>query len=113
MPKICISLAPSSFDDLLVLLRSVNKKTNDFVEVRFDYMNRSDIKEVLSKKILEKVRNRAIFTLRPKSEGGNFMDNPLERVKILKILGLAYPMLLDVEFNLLKENRGLTTFFQQ
>jgi 3-dehydroquinate dehydratase-1 len=113
MPKICISLAPSSFEDLLVLLGSVNKKTNDFVEVRFDYMNKRDIQEVIAKKILEKVRSRAIFTLRPISEGGNFMDNPSERVKILKILGLAYPMLLDVEFNLLKENKGLTTFIQQ
>jgi 3-dehydroquinate dehydratase-1 len=113
LPKICVSLAPSSSNDLLVLLHKVNKNAANFVEIRFDYLHSGEIQKVLTEKVLREVRNRAIFTLRPNSEGGYFVDDSLERAKVLKILGLAYPMLLDVEFNLLKENRELTAFFRQ
>lgn len=113
LPKICVSLAPYSLHELTILAAKAIKQEADFVEIRFDYMPISDIKKAATELSSMDLCHRAIFTLRSRSEGGNFMDSSSERVKILEMLGLLNPMLLDVEFNTLKGNKSLMNFIQR
>jgi 3-dehydroquinate dehydratase I len=110
LEKICVSLAASSSDELSILLKRSIKEGADYVEIRFDFLNPEEIEKVLKRVITKDICKRAVFTLRPHSEGGYFTDELTERTKFLQKLALFNPMLLDVEFNLLKENNLLMNF---
>lgn len=113
MEKICASLAASTSDELSILVkRSINEGA-DYVEIRFDFLQPPDIQKALKQVITKEICRRAIFTLRPYSEGGHFSDDLAQRTKLLQLLALSRPMLLDVEFNLLKENNLLLSFLDK
>jgi 3-dehydroquinate dehydratase I len=113
LAKICVSLAASTSDELSSLIkRSINEGA-DYVEIRFDYLQPGDIRKVLKQVITKDICRRAIFTLRPHCEGGHFSDDLTERTEFLQLLALSEPMLLDVEFNLLKENNSLSSFLNR
>jgi 3-dehydroquinate dehydratase-1 len=113
LAKICVSLAASTSDELSSLIkRSINEGA-DYVEIRFDYLQPGDIRKVLKQVITKEICRRAIFTLRPHCEGGHFSDDLTERTEFLQLLALSEPMLLDVEFNLLKENNSLLSFLNR
>lgn len=111
MDKICVSLAASSSDELSILLRRAIEEGADYVEIRFDFLQSAEIQKVLTQVITKEIHRRAVFTLRPLSEGGHFSDDLTMRARFLRKLALSNPMLLDVEFNLLKENSILWKFF--
>lgn len=111
MDKICVSLAASSSDELSILLRRAIVEGADYVEIRFDFLQSAEIQKVLTRVISKEIHRRAVFTLRPLSEGGHFSDDLTKRSRFLRKLALSNPMLLDVEFNMLKENSILWNFF--
>lgn len=97
-PKLCVSIATP---DLTVLKRNLERafdrvKPADFAEIRFDAINASDIKDAL--KVVEPYKERSIFTLRTKRQGGDYLGSEKEYGKLVVELGSAGPMLLDVEF---------------
>jgi 3-dehydroquinate dehydratase-1 len=83
----------------------------DFVEIRFDFLMTSDIPESL--KIVESIRNRAVFTLRSGQQNGNFVGKNEDRIFWLKQLALSQPMLLDIELHTLRDNDELVDFFTE
>jgi 3-dehydroquinate dehydratase I len=110
LDKICVSLAASSSDELSILLKRSIEEGADYVEIRFDFLRPAEIQKVLKRVITKDICRRAVFTLRPHSEGGYFSDDLAERTKFLQKLALFKPMLLDVELSLLQENNLLLNF---
>jgi len=80
------------------------------VEIRFDHLIYKDIDHALE--ISKKIKNRAIFTLRSKDEGGFFEGDLDEQISLLEKIGLTKPMLLDIEITVLKKDKGLRKFLQ-
>jgi 3-dehydroquinate dehydratase-1 len=95
-----------------LLRRSINKaflSGADYIEIRFDSLNLSCIEQAV--KIAESVREKSIFTLRSSEEGGKFQGKIGDRILWLKKLSVARPMLLDVEYNTIKDNHDLIQHF--
>ncbi|MDQ5869305.1 MAG: type I 3-dehydroquinate dehydratase [Thermoproteota archaeon] len=113
MDKICVSLAALSPEDHSILLQTATQEGSDYVEIRFDYLHPLDIQRALTELVHKKICRRSVFILRPRSEGRNFSDNESELVELFKKIALGGPMLLDVEFNTIKENIGLLYFLEQ
>lgn len=113
MEKICVSLAASTSDELSILVKRSIYEGADYIEIRFDFLQPPDIQKALKQVITKEICRRAIFTLRPYSEGGHFSDELAKRTRLLRLLALSRPMLLDVEFNLLKENNLLLGFLNK
>jgi len=107
--KTCVSIAETTPKKLKQTLKIALKKS-DYVEIRFDFLKREQIPQVLEnvKKDLKKI----VCTLRPKSEGGKFTGNEKERIAILKLIAEYNPFLLDVEFNTMKRNRNLVKYLK-
>jgi len=80
------------------------------VEIRFDHLIYKDIDHALE--ISKKIKNRAIFTLRSKDEGGFFEGDLDEQISLLEKIGLTKPMLLDIEITVLKKDKGLRKFLK-
>ena len=110
MNKICVSLAAPSKK---VLLHHVDRALNesaDFVEIRFDFLEPKDIETVLDE--LKLIANRAIFTLRPVSSGGNFSGTFNERIVLLKKMASFSPMLIDIEFETILHDTNIIDYFK-
>jgi 3-dehydroquinate dehydratase-1 len=109
--KVCVSLATNSVDKLPGLIASALQKRADFVEIRFDHDIYKNIDQALV--ITSKIRNKAIFTLRSKEEGGSFDGSNRERISLLEKMAMIRPMLLDVEISTLKKDRGIGQFLSE
>lgn len=83
----------------------------DFVEIRFDFLMPTDMYESL--KIVESIKNRAVFTLRSVQQNGKFIGKKEDRIFWLKQLALSQPMLLDIELHTLRDNDELVDFFTE
>jgi len=108
--KVCVTLAADSVDKLPSLFSKATKKEANYVEIRFDYMIYKDIDSALV--ISSEIKNRAIFTLRSKKEGGFFDGTPKEQVSLLMKMARAKPMLLDIEFSILKKDSEFRRFLK-
>ena len=108
--KVCVSLATDSVDRLPSLINRAIQRGADYVEIRFDHLIYKDIDHALE--ISKKIKNRAIFTLRSKDEGGFFEGDLDEQISLLEKIGLTKPMLLDIEITVLKKDKGLRKFLQ-
>jgi 3-dehydroquinate dehydratase-1 len=106
----CVSIGEKNPKKLKTVLKKALSKS-DFVEIRFDYLKKSDIPKVLedSKKSL----SRCVCTLRPKSEGGLFIGKEDERKSILKLIAEYNPYLLDVEFNTIQKDKKLAAYLKK
>lgn len=111
MPKICVSIAAENLEQLEKNLTEAQDSPADFLEVRFDFLKTSDFGEALQ--IADKIKGRAIYTLRDESELGKYRGNYEEKAFWLTRLADARPMLLDIEFNTLKYNHNLWHYFQK
>ena len=80
------------------------------MEIRFDFLHLTDIENAL--RLVENFKSKAVFTFRSKEEGGKFRGSNKDRITLLKKLSLSRPMLLDVEFNTIKNNRNLLRFLR-
>jgi 3-dehydroquinate dehydratase-1 len=107
--RTCISIAEKTPQKMKQVLNTALKKS-DYVEIRFDFLKIEQIPIALE--IIKKDLNKAVCTLRPKTEGGKFSGNEKERVAILKLIAEYNPMLLDVEFNTLKNNSSLVKYLK-
>lgn len=107
--KTCVTLAESSPARLSSILKNALRRS-DYVELRFDFMSPTKIPIALN--LVKKDLDRCIFTLRPRSEGGKFSGNEKNRISILKLLAEYNPLLLDVEYNTIKNNRNLFRYLK-
>ena len=105
--KTCVSIAETTPHKTKRTLRIALKKS-DYVEVRFDFLKMEQIPETLE--LIKKDLKNIVCTLRPKTEGGEFLGNEKERIAILKLIAEYNPFLLDVEFNTLKRNSSLVKY---
>jgi 3-dehydroquinate dehydratase-1 len=107
--RICVSIGAKTIKELS---SSINKALDisDFLEIRFDFLDQSEISS--SMKIIESIKSRSIFTLRSREQQGNFKGNEFERLKLLKMLYDANPMLLDVEYDTMIANNSLNNYLK-
>jgi len=106
--KVCVSLATDSVYELPTLISRAIHKGADYVEIRFDHKIYNNIDYAL--KVSSKIKNKAIFTLRSKDEGGFFKGNYREHISLLRKMAKTKPMLLDIEIAILKQDKDLRKF---
>ncbi len=83
----------------------------DYVEIRFDYLNLSEMDEALT--IANQVNGKAVYTFRSPEQGGQFKGNISERIAFLEKLSSSKPMLLDVELDTIKSNDNLADYLEE
>jgi len=110
-PKICVSIGPED-------AKSIEKEADrafqlgaDYVEIRFDFLNPDLLPAALN--AAKGIRDRTVFTLRAKSEGGMFSGSEENRLHWLYRLVELEPMLIDVELDTLKKNDELADFLER
>ena len=111
MSKICVSIA---VEDLKVLKKQIDEAFSsgaDYIEIRFDFLKLSDIKQALS--ITAKVKTKSIFTLRSSEQRGKFKGSASDQIFWLKKLSAAKPMLLDVELDTIKGNDDFAYYIKK
>ena len=108
--KTCVSIGEKNPKKLRTILRKALLKS-DFVEIRFDYLKKSDIPIVLEN--TRKSISRCVCTLRPRSEGGLFIGKETERKSILRLIAEYNPFLLDVEFNTIQKDKKLAVYLKK
>ncbi len=107
--KTCVSIAEKT--PLKVgQTAKIALRRSDYIEVRFDFLKINDIPKTLE--LVKKDLGRIVCTLRPKSEGGQFLGSEKERIALIKLIAKYDPYLLDVEFNAIKKNVALAKFLE-
>jgi 3-dehydroquinate dehydratase I len=109
--RICVSIAPKD-------AKSIEKEADrafglgaDYIEIRFDFLNPDLLSEALE--AAKGIKDRTVFTLRPRTEGGMFAGSEQSRLHWLYRLAEQEPMLLDVELDTLKKNDELADFLEK
>jgi 3-dehydroquinate dehydratase-1 len=108
--KICVSIAS---DDASSILKNADRAFRlgaDYVEVRFDFVNPDLLPNALQ--AAKKIKDRSIFTLRSKFQGGVFVGSERDRLQWLYRFAEEEPMLLDVELDTLQKNDDLADFLE-
>lgn len=103
--KICVSLPPQRMEDLRNLINRVKDYNPAFIEVRLDYLetiSREEIREVLSADL-----ERCILTCRSIRQGGLFKGDEETRLRLLEEIVGLHPGYMDMELEVLRENRYL------
>jgi 3-dehydroquinate dehydratase I len=111
LSKICVSIAASDLEQLKIQIKQAFNFGADYVEIRFDFLNLSDLEEALS--IANAVNKKAVYTLRSSEQGGQFKGNTFERITWLEKLSSSKPMLLDVELYTIKCNNNLADYLKE
>ncbi len=107
--KICVSLGTSDISLLKNLVSDSFSNNADFIEVRFDYFDKSNMNQVLE--VVLDHKERAVYTCRAPNEGGKYAGIETDRVSTLRRLAAFRPMLLDVEYKTMTENEDLIDQF--
>lgn len=109
-PRICVSIGPED-------VKSIEKEADrafqlgaDYVEIRFDFLKPDSLPAALN--AATGIKDRTVYTLRPKSEGGMFSGSEESRLHWLCRLVEQEPMLVDVELDTLKKNDELADFLE-
>jgi 3-dehydroquinate dehydratase-1 len=110
-PRICVSIAPEDAKSIIKEAERAFGNGADYVEIRFDFLNPDLLPEALQ--AARPIRDRTVFTLRSRTEGGMFASNEKNRLHWLYRLAEQEPMLLDVELDTLKKNDELTDFLER
>jgi len=100
--KICTPVVGKTLDEFLDNLKKT-ENVSDFVELRVDYIEKLKPEDIGI--IYEAKSKEAIFTCRPKNEGGRFAGSENERIEIFnsaKNLDFEY---IDIELETLKINQ--------
>lgn len=111
LSKICVSIAARNIEQLKMQINQAFSFGADYVEIRFDFLNLSDMNEALS--IANQVNRKAVYTLRSPEQGGQFKGNTSERIACLEKLSCSMPMLLDVELDTIKSNDILAHYLNE
>ena len=107
--RICVSIGAKTIKELSSSIKKA-LDLSDFLEIRFDFLEQSDLSSAI--KITNLVKSRSVFTLRPLKQRGKFRGNEIERIEILKKLYDVHPMLLDVEYDTIINNTSLNNYLQ-
>ena len=107
--RICVSIGAKTIKELSSSIKKA-LELSDFLEIRFDFFEQSDLSSAI--KITNLVKSRSVFTLRPLKQRGKFRGNEIERIEILKKLYDVHPMLLDVEYDTIINNTSLNNYLQ-
>lgn len=108
LAKICVSLAEASTANLAAQAKKAFDSGADFIEARLDFLAPAEV--VKAADSIDK--DRAVLTLRSKSQGGRFSGTEEERVRLLRKLAEKKPMLLDVELETLQANDNLADYLE-
>lgn len=111
MINICASIPAEDPESLRDKINRAFSFGANYIEIRFDFLNLSDMEQTL--KIAENVREKAIFTLRTSTEGGKFKGDNNDRMMWLEKLSIAKPMLVDIEYNTIKDNDDLANYLKK
>lgn len=109
--RICVSIAPENAKSIVKEAHRAFELGADYVEVRFDFLNPDLLPEALQ--AARGIKDRTVFTLRSRSEGGMFASTEENRLRWLYRLADQEPMLLDVELDTLKKNDELADFLEK
>lgn len=108
--RICVSIAPKD-------VKSIEKEADrafglgaDYVEIRFDFLDPDLLPKALE--AANGIKDKTVFTLRSRSEGGMFAGSEQNRLHWLNRLADQEPMLLDVELDTIKKNDKLADFLE-
>ena len=110
MAKICVSIAEESVGKLKDQMKLAFEAGADFVEVRFDFLKPNEVMPAVD--LIGEDRGRCVFTLRSKEQGGRFSGTEEERMRLLRKLAEAKPMLVDVELHTLQANDNLADYLE-
>jgi 3-dehydroquinate dehydratase-1 len=108
LAKICASLAAENASDLAAQAKNAFDLGADFIEARLDFIAPEHVMQAADG--IDK--DRAVFTLRSKTQGGRFSGTEEERVKLLRKLAEKRPMLVDVELETLQANDNLADYLE-
>ncbi len=108
--KICASITPEDAQSIRKQADYAFELGADYVEIRFDFLKPEQLQSAI--KAAKDIKDRAVFTLRSKDQGGKFAGSEPDRVKWLHRLAEQKPMLLDVELSTLRENDELADFLE-
>jgi 3-dehydroquinate dehydratase I len=109
--RICVSIAPEDAKSIIKEAHRALELGADYLEVRFDFLNPDLLLEALE--AARAIKDRTVFTLRTRSEGGMFASTEENRLHWLYRLAEQEPMLLDVELATLKKNDELADFLEK
>ena len=109
--RICASIAPEDANSVLKNADRAFDFGADYVEIRFDFVNSDLLPETLQ--AAKRIKDRAVYTLRSKIQGGVFAGSERERLQWLYRLAEEEPMLLDVELDTLQKNDDLADFLER
>ena len=110
-PRICVSIGPEDAKSIEKQAVRAFEMGADYAEIRFDFLKPDLFPAALN--AAKSIKDRAVFTLRPKSEGGMFTGTEENRLRWLYKLAEQEPMLLDVELDTLKKNDELADFLEK
>lgn len=82
----------------------------DFVELRLDYIRPEDLATAIGS--VDGIKQRAVFTLRSKAQGGRFVGSEHDRLDWLRRIVERRPMLVDIELETLRGNDELADFIE-
>ena len=109
--RICVSVASEDAKSIIKEAHRALELGADYLEVRFDFLNPNLLPEALE--AARAIKDRTVFTLRTRSEGGMFASTEENRLHWLYRLAEQEPMLLDVELATLKKNDELADFLEK
>jgi 3-dehydroquinate dehydratase I len=110
-PRICVSIGPEDAKSIKKEADRAFQLGADYLEIRFDFLNPDLLPAALN--AAKGIRDRTVFTLRAKSEGGLFSGSEENRLHWLYRLVELEPMLIDVELDTLKKNDELADFLEK
>lgn len=96
--KICVSLKSGSVEGMAEKAEKALKLGADLVEFRLDYLGA--IPENYPEKLVSRFGERAVFTLRPSWEGGEYKGGEDERTRILMEIAEHNPAYIDLELKM-------------
>ena len=108
--RVCVSITPYDANSLLKKADLAFVFGADYVEVRFDFVNPDILPEVIQ--AARRIKDRSVFTLRTKTQGGMFSGSDSDRLHWLHKLAEEEPMLLDVELDTLQKNDDFADFLE-
>lgn len=110
MARICVSIATDNAGDIPLQASRAFELGADYVEVRLDFIPPQQV--ISAAQAMAGDKDRAVFTLRSKEQGGRFSGSEEERARLLRKLAEMRPMLLDVELSTLQANDNLADYLE-
>lgn len=109
--KICVSIATGDVQSIAKQAAEAFELGADYVEIRFDFLRPEQVQAAID--AAKSIKEKAVFTLRSKDQGGKFTGSEQDRVKWLYRLAEQKPMLLDIELDTLQANDELADFLER